>query len=191
MPRFDPNSSFEELPDPLGPPGRDPLNGSEEDLLSQMAGDEVDRLLSADDLVPLLGHGAVQEMKSQIGEFFDQLHQRQRPAGPVPLAAELLEPHEVPPREDTQTIEDQSNALRAADVFGPEDDELTESSSALLGSAVEQAPEPFYLAPLNWLSDPIASLSAGGRALISTMAIMSFLSACAALAYVLILTRPI
>jgi hypothetical protein len=206
MPQLDPNASFEELPDPLAPSRHDLLGGSEEDLLSRMAGDEVDRLLSADDLVPLLGHGAVQEMKSQIGNFFDQLHQRERkPATPKPVTAPA--PEVLPPATESfadpmqngtfEPIEERIEiegaermALHAEDIFDADDpSDISESSQALLAPVAQEIREPLYLKPLNWLSDPIASLSGGGRALVSTGAVVSFIGACAALAYVLVLTH--
>jgi hypothetical protein len=51
------------------------------------------------------------------------------------------------------------------------------------------AAEPLLLKPLNWLSDPIASLSRGARALVSVAAVLSFVASCAALGYVLVITH--
>jgi len=216
--------SPDDLPDPLEPPRGDPLGGTEEDLLTQLVGDDIDRMLSADDL-PLTGHGAVQELTSQLGTFFQELHRREqtKPAAPKPPASkrpassassrrppELARPQPepsvaVPLEEQLEISHDEMQALRPDDVFGDEeeaDDAVAGQAGhdvepsdgprpahAVLAAVVPEEPEPLYLKPLNWLSDPIASLSSGARAAVSVTAVMSFVGACAAMAYVLILTR--
>ena len=216
--------SPDDLPDPLEPPRGDPLGGTEEDLLSQLVGDDIDRMLSADDL-PITGRGAVDELKSQLGTFFQELHKREqmKPAAPRPTAAkrppsaassssrrapELARPQPepspaVPLEEQLEISRDEMQALRPDDVFGDDlDDTATDQPAhdvepsdgprpahAVLAAVMPEEPEPLYLKPLNWLSDPIASLSGGARAAVSVTAVMSFLGACAAMAYVLVLTH--
>jgi len=60
-------------------------------------------------------------------------------------------------------------------------------SRALLAPVDEAANESAILKPLNWMSDPIAHMSARARVAVSMLAVMSFLGACAALGYVLML----
>jgi hypothetical protein len=217
--------SPDDLPDPLEPPRGDPLGGTEEDLLSQLVGDDIDRMLSADDL-PLTGRGAVQELTSQLGTFFQELHKREQTKPPAPAAPkkrpasaasssasrrppELARPQPepsaaVPLEEQLEISHDEMQALRPDDVFGDDstgDDIAGEighdvepadgprPAHAVLAAVVPEEPEPLYLKPLNWISDPIASLSGGARALVNVTAVLSFVGACAAMAYVLVLTH--
>ena len=112
----------------------------------------------------------------------------------------------MPLEEQLEISRDEMQALQPDDVFG---DELADPpiaaaaipaddtdptggprpAQAVLHAVIPEEPEPLYLKPLNWLSDPIASLSGGARALVSVTAVLSFVGACAAMAYVLILTH--
>ena len=71
-----PNPHAVDLPDPWDSPGDTiPGNRSDnEDLISRLAGDDVERLMGGR---PVSRAGPVQELTSQLDDFFEQLRQKQ------------------------------------------------------------------------------------------------------------------
>ena len=75
----------DDLPDPLGD-SRDVPMASADDLLSEIVGDDVERMMSGEyDPLVTPGHRAVGRLQHQIGKFLDEVRQREQraPAAPV------------------------------------------------------------------------------------------------------------
>ena len=72
-----------DLPDPLGD-SRDVPMASADDLLSEMVGDDVERLMSGeyDPIMP--AHRPVDQLQQQLGSFLDELRHRERQAAAAP-----------------------------------------------------------------------------------------------------------
>ena len=240
-----------DLPDPLGD-SRDVPMASADDLLSEMVGDDVERMMSGEFEPIVTGHKAVERLQHQIGKFLDEVRQREvtrptPPATPAPVApvspatpaaparpakpawppsavnrrivppAPLSRPAsgQTPPPEPPPKVapvanqhawhdDDADDALPSLDdLVGPTREQLVglhsgefesptaargpAESRALLARVDPAAGEPTYLKPLDWLSRPVAGMSGKGRVAVSMLAVVSFLSGCAALGYVLVL----
>jgi len=162
-----------DLPDPLENAEDQPL-GDGEDLLSQLAGDAVNRMM-ADPVAeaPGIVLNPVQELTSQLDTFFEELRQRQDQAVAVVDA--------IPEAEPIRIDEQERAALDA-----PADSQDTASPHALFDPVEPHGPANWTGRLADRVSAPIESLSPASRALISATAIVSFLAACAALTYVLI-----
>jgi hypothetical protein len=203
-----------DLPDPLGD-SRDVPMASADDLLSEIVGDDVERLMSGEfDPIVTPGHRAVEQLQHQIGKFLDEVRQREQPVVPAPRSipapapAPAAAPAAASPSvalslRDTQFDEDVSSPLE--DLVGPTREQLVglhsgeyesldvaaargpAESRALLAPVDESANESALLQPLNWMSDPIAHMSARSRVTVSMLAVLSFFGSCAALGYVLLL----
>jgi hypothetical protein len=175
-----------DLPDPLDGPEEQPA-GDSADLLSQLAGDAVNRMMGdgPPDPAPAAESrlNPVQELTSQLDTFFEELRERQAEAAAVVDAIPEAQTIVIDPAERA--------ALRAMDDIN-ETNEMDE---------VEGTPPPpprrdllethkpvrAIARPLHWCGGLIESLSPGARGVINVTAILSFLAACAALAYVLML----
>jgi hypothetical protein len=169
-----------DFPDPMETRDDVPLARTE-DLLSQLAGEEVDRLLSdGPEGASPPRVGPVEELTAQLDTFFHEL--RQREATPPARA--------FAPEERVEIGEDERALLDPAD-FGSadEDDEPAEMPRAMLRSMEIQKPPPTFLRPLNWFAGPIESLTPTSRAVVSVTAIFCFIAGCAAIAYVLMLRQ--
>jgi hypothetical protein len=173
-----------DLPDPLDAAADAPA-GDGEDLLSQLAGDAVNRMMdggpAASSPDPRLN--PVQELTSQLDTFFEELRQRQAEAAAVVDSIPEAQPIVI--NDDERAALNGINATDDADADG-EVDAVPPPPRGLLDS---QKPVPVLTRPLHWCGGLIESLSPGSRALINVTAILSFLAACAALAYVLLLRR--
>jgi hypothetical protein len=182
-----------DLPDPLEKPSPAPTT-SADDLLAQLAGDEIDRLLADAD-----------NGKSPTA------------VPPPPPVAESLEPAPTPPpvadTAVTQTVaatpaaatpatEAAATAVATqAEAPAPEQDEVETSSSErtelAAGELARQSTElpevdatlPFFLKPLVWLSSPLDSAPEEWRELIGKVAILTMVNAIAVLAYVIVFRR--
>jgi hypothetical protein len=173
-----PGSSPVDLPDPLET-SDDLTAGSTEDLLSQLAGDQIDRLMSGQPrraIDPDQSSGPVEQLTNQLDNFFEELLQRE--GQPVEAPAPRLQ--QLEEQDDLSPTQEELDSLHGI-AFAP--------PRALFPPRPEPAPEPAYLRPLNWLSDPIESLPTGARWAVGIAAIVCFLAGCGALAYVLMLRQ--
>jgi hypothetical protein len=77
-----------DLPDPLSD-SRDVPMASADDLLSEIVGDDVERLMSGEyePLGVTPGHKAVERLQHQIGKFLDEVRQREQAAPPSTATA--------------------------------------------------------------------------------------------------------
>jgi len=170
-----------DLPDPLDSDQGQPA-GDNEDLLSQLAGDAVNRMMDGGPPDPAPADPAdaarlnpVQELTSQLDTFFEELRQRQAEAAAVVDA--------IPEANPIIIDSEERAALEAADesdgVAPPPRRDLLDTHK----------PVPAITRPLHWCGGLIESLAPAARGVINVTAILSFLAACAALAYVLMLRR--
>lgn len=129
-----------------------------DDLMSQLAGDAIERMMSN------RGSGPVEQLTAQIGAFFEQLQERQTIAAVISseerreLEREILDIPEARPIEDP---------------------------AALFG-LVERRPSAL-LRPLDWCGSVVESLSPRMRFMLSATSAMSFVAGCAAVVYVLMI----
>jgi hypothetical protein len=189
-----------DLPDLLAD-SRDVPMASADDLLSEIVGDDVERLMSGEYEPIVPGHKAVERLQHQIGKFLDEVRQRDH-ATPTTmhLPAPARAPRTPAPSALKPFVHEEDAAPSLDDLVGPTQEELVglhsgefestdargpAESRALLAPVDEAAGEPVYFRPLDWLSRPVAALSGRGRVAVSLLALMSFLGGCAALGYVL------
>jgi hypothetical protein len=87
-----------ELLDSLGD-SRDVPMASADDLLSEIVGGDVERLMSGEyDPIVTPGHRAVERLQHQIGKFLDEVRQREQAAPPRAAAASHVAPAAPPSR---------------------------------------------------------------------------------------------
>ena len=174
----------DDLPDPWEGPG-DTLPGDRNDsdeLISRLAGDDVERLMGGR---PVGRAGPVEELTSQLDDFFEQLRQKQ---------SETMQA--------LARTEQQSGGLiineaeRQALVCDLGMDALDESDPVPMAGLsphrmfLDPDPAPvWYLKPLDLCGGMIESLSPAVRILVNIAAVVSFLAAGAALVYVIILRQ--
>jgi hypothetical protein len=146
-----------DLPDPLEKPK---TTGSTDELLAQLAGDEIDRLLANGDagMSPATVPAAPMEL----------------PAADVSPALE--EPSQK--REEIPTSDAEQSALAV--------DEVAQQSADLLAPDTDV---PVVLKPLVWLSSPLEAFPEQVRETIGKIAVLTLVNAIAVLAYVIIYRR--
>lgn len=184
-----------DLPDPLDS-SQDTSLGNGEDLLSQLAGDAVARMLSSDSLEPIDAEpgeistappppplNPVQELTSQLDTFFEELRQRQVEAVAVVDAIPEANPLEINDQERAAL-----DAPQATDQ-GPPPLPSTEPATPkdLIAQYESKKPTPWLMRPLDRGAAVVESMSPLMRGIVNMAVVASFLAALAALAYVLIL----
>ena len=185
-----------ELPDPLDPSDDVAVgNGDADALISRLAGDAVERMLSSDSLEPIAPEmrseatpasrlNPVQELTSQLDTFFDELRQRQEEAAAVVDAIPEANPLEINEQERV--------ALDSLDENGEQPVESTEPPAPppprdLIAQYESKKSTPWLLRPLDRGGAVVEGMSPLVRGLVNISVVVSFLAACAALVYVLIL----
>jgi len=165
-----------DMPDPLES-SEDHRVGNSEDLLSQLAGDAVNRMMAENAVDPPPSRlNPVQELTSQLDTFFEELRQRQAETAAAVDAIPDANPIEI------------NDAERAAlDAGGEWEASEPPPPRELFPSYESKRPTPWLLRPLAGGGRLVETLSPAARAVISVTSILSFLAACAALGYVLIL----
>jgi hypothetical protein len=184
-----------DLPDPWDTSTGDTIPGSvsggenDEELISRLAGDDVERLIGGRALPQQRGGtGPVQELTSQLDQFFAELRQKQTET------IQALARQDEGGVSGGLVIDDAERQALVGDL--QLDDPLPPSelqaspaiSPHRLFIDAEPAPA-WYARPLHWGGGMIESLSPAARILVSLTAILSFLAAGAALVYVLILRQ--
>jgi hypothetical protein len=202
-----------DLPDPLDQ-ATAPLANADE-LLAQLAGDEIDRLLADSDVdrqpppaeqaeIPppkLQTPVAADTLGSEINDLFKELKEQsvEKPAAPQTPPAKTDATKTEPPAparvaEVVQSDPTERAALLAAAGF----------ESALTAGAVAdhspadahisfddppappaEPPLPIYLKPLQWLNAPMAMFSDSARSILGKVALVTLFNSAAILAYVL------
>ena len=161
-----------ELPDPLQETESSSIEapGAVDDLLAQMAGAEIDRLLAESDS-PREGN----EAPTPIAEV-----QHIEPA-PVSVSESVPAPqaHPTAKVDEPQTSVAEREALAAPLPAAP----ISEHA------ATAELPLPFYLRPFDWLSRPLDALSESARETIGKIALLTMFNAVAVLLYVLVFRK--
>jgi hypothetical protein len=173
--------------------------GNADELISQLAGDEIDRLISSDDnLTPLSETDfalsapprhekpSVDELAAQLDQVFEEI--RTRAPSPPPVKIDLSAP-------EPMTLPEPVLAMRRYDEpderemrGGSDPGELAGRRSLL--DPIEETP-PAAVRLLAWLNAPVMQLSRGPRLFVSALSLASFVGSVAALIYVLMLRRNI
>jgi hypothetical protein len=180
---------------------------SADDLLAQLAGEEIDRLLAeseaerataderAGGAAPVLAPGAQRvESGNQAVRLIESAGTSSSPA--PPLALEVPTPREPPAAPAAPAVvvpafeephESTSDAHAAAERAALSEAAPTpDDRENVLDMA---APLPIYLRPLEWLNAPLASCPERLRETLGKVAIVTLVNAIAVLAYVLMFRR--
>jgi hypothetical protein len=180
-----------DFPDPLDSSDEAEV-GDGEDLLSQLAGDEVDRMMSSDSLEPISSDEAagraarlnpVQELTSQLDTFFEELRHRQEEAAAVVDQIPEANPIEINEQERA-ALDAGGDEELAGDIAAPEQPETPKD---LIAHYESKKSTPLLLRPFDRGGAWIEGLSPLIRATVNLLVVVTFLAACAALAYVLML----
>lgn len=178
-----------DLPDPMEKP---PAGASADDLLSQLAGDEIDRLLGESDTAkpdptqpePVATIASTMEtpVHEELAKELDQAK--------ADIAVEAEVAPAVTPEASGEL--DQTISAAADNVLGPavtpapeaeRDSLLTEIADS--ADTDQEPPVPLLLRPLVWLSSPLDGLSPTARDFLGKAAIVTVVNSAAVIAYVL------
>jgi hypothetical protein len=164
--------------------------GNADELISQLAGDDIDRLISSDDnLTPLtesdlalnpVEKPSVEELAARLDQVFQDI--RNRAPSPPPVRIDLTAP-------EPMTLPEPVLAMRRFEEAEAREARELEHRRSLL-DPIEDTP-PAVIRCLAWLNAPVAQLARGPRVLVSAVSLVSFVGSVAALAYVLMLRRGI
>ena len=204
-----------DLPDPLQAPPEG-VKTSTDDLLAQLAGDEIDRLLAEADAVqsPVSRapfHTAPQiAPKPEAEPLPDGAHATpgvpallsREPTDPSPSAADVSAEMDAlfsaaiakdqPADPATDDGQDETTAAERSGLAAPRG--ASPAAEALPAGVTPEAqfgdaPLPLYLRPLEWLNAPLTLLPESVRDVVGKVAILTLLNAAAILAYVLVVRR--
>ena len=199
-----------DLPDPLQAPP-DGAKTSTDELLAQLAGDEIDRLLAeADAGQPPASRAPFHvapptrpEAAAEAGVAGAAASPATVAEAPKPSPTELDVAAEMDALFSAATARDEA-AKVVADAAAAADAETTAAERDGLNVPVtaapaptahsaaaidDDAPLPLYLRPLEWLNAPLALLPGSVRDVVGKIAIITLLNAAAILAYVLVVRR--
>jgi hypothetical protein len=183
-----------DLPDPLNStPDHTPQLSLDnaDDLISQLAGEEIDRLIGPDEQWqprapsrepiaisrPVASEQKpVEDLAAELDQLFDEIRTQQAP----------------PPRPEIDTSDPEPITLPepvlAMRKFEEIDDRDLVGRRSLL-DPIEDPPLPKVLRPLAWLNAPVAQLQGKSRLAINAVSLLSFVGSVAAFVYVLILRK--
>jgi hypothetical protein len=178
-----------DLPDPLQSPPQAPQTSTDE-LLAQLAGDEIDRLLAEAD-------GGAPRPAAAPFHVAPPTAPEQGPTEPTAEAPAAAPAPSVVEQEVTAELDalftaavEKDKAAAAAEAATAEQASAAERAGlAVPGAPATPADDealPWYLRPLEWLSAPLMIFPPGVRDLIGKAAIVTLLNATAILIYVLI-----
>src|SRR5947207_2873221 len=161
-----------DLPEPIDPQSPvAPINDDE--FLSQLAGQEIERLLA--------------EVDNQIDAALAA-----EQAAVNPPSAPALALRKYPEPLTRPALPDVVEGERAAEPKGsfnwddPQDPPLAARAN-IFGGALTAPPLPAYLKPLEWLNAPFEGISSAALSMIGKLAIVSFIAAVGAFMYVMII----
>jgi hypothetical protein len=181
-----------DLPHPLDNPASAPAGESADDLLSKLAGDEIDRLLAESDSEPITSQRPV--ASATLSQPQQQLAAQPEPQNvPQPLASSVPQSAIANPAaavdldEVLQTAEAERNALQQESIDA---DEPESPAQIDLGEAAEQRQRlPLIFRPLVWLNAPLDPWPDQIRDVMGKIAVITLINACAVLAYVFLVRR--
>lgn len=186
--------------------------GNPDELISQLAGDDIARMLAPDAnwqpeppppvrepavfalpaKSPAPSERPVEELTAQLDRIFEEVRRNKASASQAamtPIADEELEEsvHRIDigaPIADPEPV----LVMRRRDEVIDQNDPTGEPRNTLI-APLEEDPLPPALRPLAWLNAPVLDLSAGGRLAVSIVSLLSFVGSVAALTYVLMLRQ--
>ncbi len=165
--------------------------GNAEELISQLAGDEIDRLIGPGEqwqphTAPRAASPAkpddaesVEQLTAQLDEVFEQI--RRQELTPPPPVLDMTEPEPI-------TLPEPVLAMRRMDEAEAKE---IESRRSLLESRSKRPPLPRILRPIAWLNGPVAQLSGRTKLAVSFVSLISLIGSVAALVYVLVIRQGI
>ena len=197
-----------DLPDPLQAPPEGARTSTDE-LLAQLAGDEIDRLLAeADSSQPAVTRAPFHVAPPAGPEKESQPEPSAAmavPEVPAPSPTELDVTAEMDALFSAATAKDEAAAAAVAEAAAEAESETTaaerdglkapmavaapESEAAEPEPEEDDAPLPLYLRPLEWLNAPLSILPESVRDIVGKIAIVTLLNAAVILAYVLVVRR--
>ncbi len=186
-----------DLPDPLEPGASDAAGrANADDLLAQLAGEEVDRLLAEaeiDDGVRAAKAGA-SDLESQIAAPTNfepdlALEAELRKAAENEIDDELSPKTAAEPASHAQAVADELEADEAIHRRIATIADFSQIAQAEDDSEETSKPLPIYLRWLEWINFPVAMLPNSVQDLMGKIAILTLLNAVAVLIYVLIFRK--
>jgi hypothetical protein len=180
-----------DLPDPLQQPAPEPLAkappGGVDDLLAQMAGEEIDRLLAESEL-PQEATSTLQPVSAPLAA----------PAS-EPVSAPAIEAPQAPVAEPIASASDLDAAMTSAERTALDMPQETAEADAEPSDpfhtddrdepSAEPGGLPIYLKPLEWINAPLDSLPDGVRDAVGKIALLTFFNAAAVLIYVFVVRK--
>ena len=196
-----------DLPDPLQAPPEGAKTSTDE-LLAQLAGDEIDRLLAEADggpppasrapfhiaLPTRPGHDARPEAPTDRDAPAPVVETTKPGPTELDVAAEMDALFTAAAAKDAAAVAD-AKARAEAETTAAERDglkaaaALSSPSAAPVLPADDDAPLPVYLRPLEWLNAPLTLLPESVRDVVGKIAIITLLNAAVILAYVMVVRR--
>lgn len=179
--------SVADLPDPLDQTAPEPLTATTpagvDDLLAQMAGDEVDRLLAEAEI----------PRETPADPVETPALTTPAPSVPEPIAKATKPPF---PRDQITPADDLESATSTAERSGlempPEPAAAEPPAFSEAETGVPDAPDarlPWYLKPLEWINAPMQSLPEGVREAVGKIALLTLFNALAVLIYVFVFRK--
>jgi hypothetical protein len=181
---------------------------SADDLLSQLAGEEIDRMLSAADADTAAGlisepaepteptspvnasTSTLAPMEAELNELLSQFtDQTPDPAEPQTTTEAVSEITPLAARQETAaaTFETPADATGPAERAALEvADTSTQSLNDLAAEAPDEMPLPIYFRPLEWINAPLAMFPETVRNLLGMIGVLTTINAAAVLLYVII-----
>lgn len=193
-----------DLPDPLQTPPDTQARTSTDDLLAQLAGEEIDRLLSEADAEDGAAPAPVAPQDTAAEAVPSHEPVAAKPAGvedgdaPGSRADALDVNAELDVLFSAAIAKDAAPAAGAAAAADPgltaettaaERAGLSSSPAAPAAASSSDGPLPLLLRPLEWLSAPLSAFPDSVRDVIGKVAIITAVNAAAVLAYVLLFRR--
>jgi hypothetical protein len=160
-----------ELPEPSDPqPSVPPINDDE--FLSQLAGQEIERLLA--------------EVDNQIdAALAAEAAAQNAPTAPALALRKYPEPLTRPALPDV--VEGQAQEPKSSFIWDDPQEPPLAARADMFGAFAAEAPLPAYLRPLEWLNAPFEGISGTALGVIGKLAIVSFIAAVGAFVYVMMI----
>ena len=180
-----------DLPDPLNPPAASAANT--DDLLAELAGQEIDRMLadsesgrSADPIEPQTPPPTTDSAPVPQGNLLPAESSAPAVAANAPQLDEFLGNLAAnEPEGDVSLAEFAAGKLRAKSIDELDAAERDALKNDLIDETKVGRPVPIYLRTLQWMNSPLDSCPDHVRELIGKIAILTMINAIAVLAYVL------
>jgi hypothetical protein len=179
------SSSSDDLADLLYAPDDVASASHGDDLLSQLAGESIDRMMSGE-FEPIVN--PVEKLTNQLDTFFEELQHR-RLMKSIPPAS-LASPQALAiarQADDAEQFEISDERVPADADASPDSGDTASPARAMLVGGDGLESEPAYLRLLDRMGAPIEALSTAGRVAASLAAVASFIAACGTLAWVITL----